>query len=133
MKRRTLRTLFTGLTFATGFSSASLFATGDFYEEPLQTLADYLRLDQLPAKSFEQIHDETSKPEDKPNNFNYQKELIELGKKPGAEALVKLDQMIAAAPRQKASYCSSDPPELSVGGLGVDPAREAHSSRMNGC
>ena len=37
-----------------------VFATGDFYEDPIYTLPEYLALDQLPAKTFEQIHRETA-------------------------------------------------------------------------
>jgi hypothetical protein len=47
---------------APGLAGSRAHATGDYYEQPLQTLPDYLRLDQLPAKSFEQIDDETRKP-----------------------------------------------------------------------
>ena len=72
-------------------------ATGDFYEEPLQTLADYLRLDQLPAKSIGQVLAETGKAETPAAKIDYQAELLALPKKPGAEALASLDKMIAAA------------------------------------
>jgi outer membrane protein assembly factor BamD (BamD/ComL family) len=72
-------------------------ATGDYYEEPLQTLADYLRLDQLPAKSFEQIFSETAPADPKAPEINYAAELLALSKKPGAEALASVDKMIVTA------------------------------------
>ena len=99
MNRRSLRSLFAVLTLA----PAPLLATGDFYEQPLQTLADYLRLDQLPAKSFEQILAETSKPEAEAAKINFQKELVDLTKKPGPEALATVDKMIAAARTESAN------------------------------
>lgn len=78
-------------------------ATGGFDEEPLQTLADYLRLDQLPAKTFPQVLAETAA--DEPDagpvktdfRVGFRAELLALPKKPGAEALASLDKMIAAA------------------------------------
>ena len=72
-------------------------ATGDFYEEPLQTLADYLRLDQLPAKSMGQVLAETGKPETPAAETDFQAGLLALPKLPGPEALASLDRMIAAA------------------------------------
>jgi TolA-binding protein len=72
-------------------------ATGDYYEEPLITLPNYLRLDQLPAKSFEQIEDETRKPPAEGAFVDFQSELKALPTKPGAEALASIDRMIAAA------------------------------------
>src|SRR5258708_2158691 len=42
-------------------------ATGGFEEEPLQTLTDYLRLGQLPAKSVDQIREEIDKAAPKPH------------------------------------------------------------------
>jgi TolA-binding protein len=72
-------------------------ATGDFYEEPLQTLPDYLRLDQLPAKSAEQIAEETTKQGPEAPEMNYAAELLGLAKRPGAEALTTIDKMIAGA------------------------------------
>ena len=51
------------LAAALAFAPPGAQATGDFYEEPLQTLADYLRLDQLPAKSIGQVLAETGKAE----------------------------------------------------------------------
>jgi TolA-binding protein len=78
-------------------------ATGQFEEEPAIPLADYLRLDQLPAKSAEEIRDETRKkkePEAPPIKFAA--ELLDLSKKPGPQALASLDRMITAA-RAKAN------------------------------
>src|SRR5260221_311695 len=72
-------------------------ATGGFEEEPLQTLSDYLRLDQLPAKSADQIRDETVKAAPKAAEVDFAGELMALTKKPGPEALASLDKMIAAA------------------------------------
>src|SRR5450432_2798626 len=65
-------------------------ATGDFYEEPLQTLSDYLRLDQLPAKTTKQIVDETSPEAAEAPDLDTAKELLGLMKKPGAEALATI-------------------------------------------
>lgn len=72
-------------------------ATGGFEEEPLQTLSDYLRLDQLPAKSTDQILTETTKVELEVVNINFAAELMGITKKPGPEALALLDKMILAA------------------------------------
>ena len=72
-------------------------ASGDFYEEPLQTLADYLRLDQLPAKSIAQVLAETGQSAAPAAKIDFQAELLALPKKPGAEALASLDKMLAAA------------------------------------
>ena len=72
-------------------------ATGGFEEEPLQTLSDYLRLDQLPAKSTDQILTETAKDEPAAVKINFAAELMGLTKKPGPEALALLDKMILAA------------------------------------
>ena len=79
-------------------------ATGDFYEEPLQTLTDYLRLDQLPAKTTEQIIDETSKDGPEAPELNYATELLALMKKPGKEALAAVDKMLLGA----RTYASND-------------------------
>ena len=78
-------------------------ATGGFDEEPLPPLADYLRLDQLPAKSIGQILAETSAPRGETAKINYLAELLALPKKPGAEALAAIDKMIAAARAEAAS------------------------------
>lgn len=88
-----------GALLAVAFTAAQPFAlaTGDFYEEPLQTLADYLRLDQLPAKSIAQVLAETGKPEREAAKIDFQAELLALPKKPGADALASLEKMIAAA------------------------------------
>ena len=86
-----------------GLAQTSTQATGDFYERPLQTLPDYLRLDQLPAKSIQQILGETSAPAPAAARINFQAELPALAKKPGAEALAAIDKMIAAARAEAAS------------------------------
>ena len=78
-------------------------ASGGFDEEPLPPLADYLRLDQLPAKSIGQILAETSAPRGETAKINYLAELLALPKKPGAEALAAIDKMIAAARAEAAS------------------------------
>ncbi len=78
-------------------------ATGDFYEEPLQTLSDYLRLDQLPAKTTSQIIDETSREGPDAPEINYATELLALKKKPGPEALASIDKMLLAARGQAAN------------------------------
>ncbi len=82
---------------------ATALASGDFYEGPLSTLPDYLKLDQLPAKSAEDIHEELAKAPAKAPDLNFTTELLGLTKKPGAEALASLDTMIAAA-RTQANY-----------------------------
>ena len=84
------------------FGSPEARATGDFYEEPLQTLSEYLKLDQLPAKSFEQILTETSPPETSPPNgelpeVNFAAELQALADKTGPAALAPLDELIGLA------------------------------------
>ena len=60
-------------------------------------LSDYLKLDQLPAKSIGDIHDETSKDSEETPKINFTSELLGLTKKPGLEALAALDKMIAVA------------------------------------
>jgi outer membrane protein assembly factor BamD (BamD/ComL family) len=103
MTRRHFRLLLSSLLIASALAPVTLRATGDFYEEPLQTLADYLRLDQLPAKSFSEILEETSKPGGEVAKINYEKELGALTKKPGTEALASIDKMIAAARNEAAN------------------------------
>jgi outer membrane protein assembly factor BamD (BamD/ComL family) len=89
--------LLTAVAAALGFRELPTHATGDYYEEPLQTLADYLRLDQLPAKSFEEVLSETTERDHRVPEINYAAELLALTKKPGAEALASVDKMIPAA------------------------------------
>ena len=72
-------------------------ATGGFDEDPLTPLADYLRLDQLPAKSAAQIHAETTAPSSARTLVNYQAELASLPKKSGADALAAIEKMLTAA------------------------------------
>ncbi|MEP6669468.1 MAG: hypothetical protein ABJF10_09965 [Chthoniobacter sp.] len=72
-------------------------ATGDFYEEPLQTLSDYLKLDQLPAKTTKQVIDETSPEAAEAPDLDTARELLGLMKKPGAEALAAIDKMVLGA------------------------------------
>lgn len=77
--------------------TAQAWATGDFYEEPLGTLADYLKLDQLPAKTTKQIIEETSKEPPEVAELNYATELLGLTKKPGPQALATVDKLILSA------------------------------------
>jgi outer membrane protein assembly factor BamD (BamD/ComL family) len=84
-----------GLGAAVLLAHSSAWATGDFYEEPAQTLADYLRLDQLPAKSFAQILGDTTARD--AAEINYGRELLALPQKSGADAIAAIDKMIAAA------------------------------------
>jgi TolA-binding protein len=72
-------------------------ATGDYYEQPLQTLSNYLRLDQLPAKSFEQIETETRKHPAEAPYSDFKDVLNALSAKPGPEALASIGKMIEAA------------------------------------
>src|SRR5215218_3902505 len=102
MRPPRFRPLLSALFLATVFAPSALRATGDFYEEPLQTLGDYLRLDQLPAKSVAQIQEETAKPGPEAEAVNYSQELQSLAKKPGKEALASIDKMIMAARSQAA-------------------------------
>jgi len=80
-----------------GLSPLPAGATGDYYEEPLQTLSEFLRLEQLPAKSFEDLLKETSRPAGELPEINYAAELLPLSKKPGPEALAAVDRMITSA------------------------------------
>ena len=76
-------------------------ASGDFTEYPLQTLSDYLKLDQLPAKSTSQILEETAKAgPKKEEKVDFLAELQALSKKPGPEALAALDRMLVASRTQ---------------------------------
>jgi outer membrane protein assembly factor BamD (BamD/ComL family) len=77
--------------------TAQTWATGDFYEQPLQTLSDYLKLDQLPAKTTGEVIDETSKAQPEVPEMNFGTELVALAKKPGPEALASVDKMILSA------------------------------------
>jgi TolA-binding protein len=88
---------------ALGLTGPPARATGDYYEQPLTTLPDYLRLDQLPAKSFEQIQKETSKPAPEGDYIDFQAELKALPAKRGKEALASIEKMIAAARANHAS------------------------------
>ncbi len=103
MRKHPSHVLFSSLLLLAGFVPAELRATGDFYEEPLQTLADYLRLDQLPAKSFPQILEETAKPAPEVEKIDYGQELQALGKKPGRDALASIEKMIVAARSESAN------------------------------
>ena len=91
----------TALLLALAQTSAQ--ASGGFDEEPLQTLSDYLRLDQLPAKTFEQVLAETSAPRPAAARINFQAELLALPKKTGAAALTAIDKMIGAARAESAN------------------------------
>lgn len=86
-----------------GLLPCAVRATGDFYEEPLQTLPDYLKLDQLPAKSIDQIVGDSAKPAPAAGEVNFAAELLDLTKKPGREALASIDKMIVAARAKAAS------------------------------
>ena len=97
MKHRRLPRILLMLAAAITLAAHRSRATGDFYEQPLQTLSDYLKLDQLPAKSFQQIEDETRKPPADGAKINFKAELEALPKMTGAEALASIDKMIAAA------------------------------------
>ena len=100
MKRHLTRGIRLALPLAAAALSligAHALATGDYYEQPLQTLPDYLRLDQLPAKSFEQIENETHQPAAEDAGVDFPVELKALAAKPGAEALASVDRMIVAA------------------------------------
>ncbi len=114
------------LAVALAFAQPYARATGGFYEEPLQTLADYLRLDQLPAKSIGQVLAETGKPETPAAKTDFQAELLALPKKPGAEALTSLERMIATA------RAAADTPMLNllhdVRDLFAGPATAAEST-----
>ena len=106
MKRRValhIRCALTVAAAALGAITPRVHATGDFFEQPLITLPDYLRLDQLPAKSFEQIENETRKRRVAGAYIDYQAELKALPAKPGAEALASIDRMIASARDDRAN------------------------------
>jgi len=106
MKRNLARGIRFALPFAAallGFTESRAHATGDYYEQPLTTLPDYLRLDQLPAKSFGQIESEMGKAPAEGEFINFEDELKTLTAKPGAEALASIDKMIAAARSNRAT------------------------------
>ncbi|MDR3720707.1 MAG: tetratricopeptide repeat protein, partial [Candidatus Acidoferrales bacterium] len=97
------RCLITTLASLLAVSPLAVRATGDFYELPLQTLPDYLKLDQLPAKSIDDIVAESAKPAPEAPEINFAAELLELSKKPGRDALASVDKMIVAARAKAAS------------------------------
>lgn len=71
--------------------------TGDYIEEPIRTLPEYLKLDQVPAKSFGQIVSETAETGDaKPVPFSL-KEAEQLEHASAADALPKINAMLANA------------------------------------
>jgi outer membrane protein assembly factor BamD (BamD/ComL family) len=103
MKRRPAQGIRCALALAAvaaGLWGSRALATGDYYEQPLTTLPDYLRLDQLPAKSFEQIENETRKRPMEGDFIDFREELKALPGKPGAEALASIDRMTAVARAQ---------------------------------
>ena len=105
--KRPFQPLFSFLIAVIALVPRDALATGDFYEYPMQTLADYLRRDPLPAKSIAQILDETVKeapePEQKLAKINYAQELFALSKKSGPDALASIEKMIATARAESAT------------------------------
>ena len=73
------------------------FATGNFFEESLPTLADVLRSGQLPAKTIGDIaRDQAAQPAD-PGDFDFRKNILALAKLPAAQALAAVEKMLPIA------------------------------------
>jgi TolA-binding protein len=85
------------IAVATALAPASLRATGDFYEEPLTSLPDFLKLDQLPAKTFQEILAETQRPAPEAEPIEMEKEVAAFEGKPGREVLAQIEKLLARA------------------------------------
>lgn len=100
MNRSTVRTCLV-LAVAAGAlaPAAPLRATGDYHEEPLTTLPDFLKLDLLPAKSFSKIVEETG-PFSK-TRFAWgvflEHEVAAFKTMTGAQVLAQIDRLLARA------------------------------------
>ncbi len=99
MKRPPLHSLLPSLALAVAavFTPVSLHATGDYFEEPLTSLPDFLKLDQLPAKTFQQILSETAQPAPKVEAVDVDAEVAAFKALPKAQALAQIDQVIPRA------------------------------------
>ena len=99
MKHTLRSSLLSSLTLlaAAVLAPSTLHATGDFYEEPLISLPQFLKLDQLPAKTFEQIFDETSPASPDAEPVDVAKEVAALKDKPGKDALAQIDKLLTRA------------------------------------
>jgi outer membrane protein assembly factor BamD (BamD/ComL family) len=85
------------LAIAAAVAPASLHASGGFYEEPLTTLPDFLKLDSLPAKTFQAILAETAPPVPDAEAVHVEKEIAAFKLLPGPQVLVRLDQLLIRA------------------------------------
>lgn len=74
-----------------------VFATGDFYEESLPTLADVLKSGQLPAKTISDIaQDQVPQPVN-PGEFDFKRPILALAKRPAAQALAAVEKLLPTA------------------------------------
>ena len=93
------RALIAALTLA---AAPFAFATGDFYEEALPTLADVLQSGQLPAKTIGDLaRDHAPLPTD-PGDFDFKKNILALAKLPAAQALASVEKMLPIARAKQA-------------------------------
>ena len=90
----TQRALLAALTLT---AAPLVFATGDFYEESLPTLADVLQSGQLPGKTIGDIVRNTAAPPIDPGDFDFRKNILALAKLPAAQALAEVEKMLPLA------------------------------------
>ncbi len=96
IKPATLLSLAT-LAITAAVAPAPLRATGGFDEEPLTSIPDLIKLDQLPAKTFQQIHDETRQPAPKVEKVDVPGEVAAFQGKTGTQVLARIDQLVVQA------------------------------------
>jgi len=83
---------------AAGILAPSLLhATGGYDEEPLTSLPDFIKLDQLPAKTFHHIYFEMGKAAPKVEKVNVAGEVATFKDMTGAQVLARIDQLIPRA------------------------------------
>jgi outer membrane protein assembly factor BamD (BamD/ComL family) len=98
MKRSSFRRFAPGLVLAAAtFAPMPLHATGDYFEEPLTSLPDFLKLDQLPAKTFRKILEETAQPAPDVEKVEIDQEIAVFGKLPTTQVLPVIDKLVVRA------------------------------------
>ncbi len=98
-----------------------LHATGDYAEEPLAPLSDLLKLDQLPAKTLQQLHDEMGKPAPKAEKVDVEKEVAGFKSMTPAQVVARIDQLVPQA------RATQDTPALNL----LNDLRDLHAGRAD--
>lgn len=99
LKQKPIRSLFwfcLALPMA-AVAPGPLHATGGYDEEPLTSLPDFLKLDQLPAKTLGDIYVEMGKPAPKVEKVNAPGEIATFKEMTGVQVLARIDQLILQA------------------------------------